>query len=92
MAQHTTSELTIWVYVRLLIALGEIGFGWLLVSQSKRMISFFSEGGKGAFGFSTQIFTWVLRIAGWMFLVFGSLFIAMFLFAIGMIAFRSVWP
>jgi hypothetical protein len=42
-------ELALHVYVLFLLAIGEIGFGWLLVSRSQGMVSFFSSGKKSRF-------------------------------------------
>jgi hypothetical protein len=87
MTQHPALELAVRSYVSLLMALGEIGFGWLLVSRSESMVSFFSLGKKSRFSFNARM----LAICGWISLAFGCLSIAMFLILMVVIAFQSLW-
>lgn len=86
MMQHPVLELALRSYVALLMALGEIGIGWLLVSQSESMVSFFSVGKKSRFGLNARM----LVICGWIFLSVGCLSIVMFLILIAVIAFQSL--
>jgi hypothetical protein len=66
-------ELALHVYVLFLLAIGEIGFGWLLVSRSQGMVSFFSSGKKSRF------VARMLAISGWISFIGGCLSIALFL-------------
>jgi hypothetical protein len=80
-AQQSVMELAVSTWISLLMALGEIGFGWLLVSRSESMSRFFNLGTRFARGFV---------IAGWISLVGGCLTIATFLFLVVFIAFQSL--
>ena len=85
MTEHPAMQLAVQSYVGLLMALGEIGLGWLLVRHSESMIGFFSSWKWSKFG------TRVLLISGWIFLVVGCLSIAMYLILMVVIAFQSLW-
>ena len=81
MTEHPTIELAVNSYVCLLLSLGEIGLGWLLVSHSQSMLSFFGLGKRYARG---------LAICGWIGLVGGCLSIAIFLILVIVVAFHSL--
>jgi hypothetical protein len=73
-------------YLGLLMALGEIGLGWLLVYHSQSMIGFFNSGKKR----NPRLLVRILVICGWTYLIFGCLSITVFLI-LGAIALGSHW-
>jgi hypothetical protein len=84
MVQHSVSGLAVRLYADLLISLGQVGFGWLLISQAKNMVSFFIAGKM------RSAVSRILVICGWISLAFGGLVIATFLILMAVIAFRSL--
>jgi hypothetical protein len=85
--QHPVLELALRSYVALFMALGEIGFGWLLISQSESITSFFSVGKKSRFGPVAR----TIAIFGWISLIGGCLSIAIFMILMVVVAFKSLW-
>jgi hypothetical protein len=73
MSHHPLIELSAHAFVVFLLALGEIGFGWLLVNNSQSMVSFFDFGKWSRFGARA------LAITGWISIVGGCLTISIFL-------------
>jgi hypothetical protein len=82
MSHHPIMQLIVHAYVSILLALGSIGFGWVLVLCSQSMVSLFSFGKWSRFGAR------VLAISGWISLVGGCLSIAMFLILLLIIGLR----
>ncbi len=79
-------EMAVRSYVALLMAIGEIGFGWLLAFHSRSMVTFFSSEKRSGSRFVARI----LGVSGWIFLIGGCLGIAMFLVLMVYIAFQSL--
>jgi hypothetical protein len=73
MSHHPLLQLAVHAYVSVLLALGVIGFGWVLVLCSQNMASFFSLVKWDRFGWR------IIAISGWISIVGGCLSIAMFL-------------
>jgi hypothetical protein len=87
MTQPSALELAARSYVGFLMALGAIGFGWLLISHSQNMADFFSSGKKSRFGLNARMFA----VWGWISLVGGSLTIAIFLILMVIILLQPLW-
>ncbi len=87
MSDHPIAEVTVGLYVSLLLGLGQIGLGWFLALRSPKMFGSFGTGKK-----SEPVFARSLVIWGWMLLICGCLGIAIFLALVVVITFQSFWP
>lgn len=86
MSDHPIAEATVGLYVSLLLALGQIGFGWFLAFRSQNIIGSLGYGKR-----SESVFARFLVIWGWAFLIGGCLCIAIFLVLVVVIAFQTLW-